>query len=369
MKKGLFFGRKSKNLALFLMSAAVLWALTACGVSRPDAEEIPPSSADFAGGSSRDLTAHTAQGVVFSVSKDWTQAEGTDLFYTQNGREVYGLNGVSPLGSSAPEEFFEDLAEYYEGQFDTVSAPEELTAWRSSDGVDCWTADITASHEGVLYCTRLVIAPQKNLALTFCGQAYSDEKDQTQVWLFLHSLCDSLTFTIGSEDYISGNTYLCSDGSQLCLQRDGSFRYYRSADDHENQYYEGDYEVYYGQAAMEKIASMEGYGLTMEELERVLSVNMDGYLLGGTKPSEYLYSMGVLKDDRDRYDICRDTFYAVILNNRRLVHTPDNVDEGDHSTLYLGFYLPEIGVADLTNANAASHTQWVFQKETEPLEG
>ena len=170
----------------------------------------------------------------------------------------------------------------------------------------------------VLYCTKLVIAPRKNLVLTFCGQV---RKDDTQgpagVQYALNWLCDKLTFEIGDQDYISGNTFLCGDGSQLCLQADGSFCYYQSAEDHENQYYEGEYEVYYGQAAMDKVASMTEYGLTMEELERVLSANMNGYIPGGSRPSDYLYATGELEDNRERYQICLDTFYAVILHNQR----------------------------------------------------
>ena len=64
---------------------------------------------------------------------------------------------------------------YYEGQFDTLSAPEELTAWQAGDGVECLTADLTGVYESVLYCTKIVIAPQKNLVLTFAAQAHIDE--------------------------------------------------------------------------------------------------------------------------------------------------------------------------------------------------
>ena len=32
--------------------------------------------------------------------------------------------------------------------------------------------------------------------------------------------------------------------------------------------------------------------------------------------------------------------------------------------LYIGFYLPELEMADLTNCNAMSNTQWTFQEKT-----
>lgn len=360
-----------KKWPLLLLPAAVLCALTACGSpSAADADSTPPSTAsepsDPAPESTQSWITYSTQGVSFHVPASWIQAEGTDMFYTASQEQAYGLNGVSPLGSYEPQAFFEELVEYYSGQFDTLEAPDELYHWQFGDDVDCQVADLVGYQGSVLYCTKLIIAPQKNMVLTFCGQAYRDHvQDPVVVQYGLNVLCDDLVFEIGSQDYISGNTFLCPDGSQLCLEDDGSYRYYQSADDHENQYYEGVYEVYYGQAAMDQAASMTEYGLTMEELEMVLSANMNGYVPGGSSPSDYLYSIGELEDDRTRYSVCLDTFYAVILNNQRLVYSPEEIREGGNSTLYIGFYIPELGMADLTNCNAASHTQWSLQEKTD----
>ena len=323
-------------------------------------------------GSEQDTTdtavTHSTQGVAFEVSEEWTQAEGTDLFYIASGKQVYGLNGVSALGSYAPQEVYEELVNYYRttNQFTSLDAPEELTPWQSSDGVACQIANLTGYKDTLIYCTKLVIAPQKNMVLTFCGQAYKDQVgDPGLVWYGVNTLCESLTFEVGSQDCISGNTFLCGDGSQLCLQDGGDFRWYQSAEDHEHQYYEGVYEVYRGQAAMDQAASMTEYGLTMEELEQVLTANMNGYIPGGSSPLDYLYAMGELEDNRERYQVCLDTFYAVILHNQRLVSSPEDVREGGNSVLYIGFYLPELEMADLTNCNAMSNTQWTFQKKTD----
>ena len=122
--------------------------------------------------------------------------------------------------------------------------------------------------------------------------------------------------------------------------------------------------MYYGQSAMDKVASMTEYGLTMEELEQVLASSMNGYIPGGSRPSDYLYAMGELEDNRKRYQVCLDTFYAVILHNQRLISSPEDVREGGNSVLYIGFYLPELEMADLTNCNAMSNTQWTFQEKT-----
>ena len=324
-------------------------------------ERVSPELSEPAG-----KAPYSTQGVTFEVSADWQQVEGTELFCTADQKQAYGLNGASALGSYVPQDFFKELVKHYQtsGQFDSLDAPEELRSARFG-GVDCQVADMVGYQGKNLYCTKLIIAPQKNLVLTFCAQAHKDYVQGPGVLQQgLDSLCESLTFEIGTRDEITGNTFLCGDGSQLCLQKDGSYHYNQSAEDHENQYYEGVYEVCYGQAAMDKVASMTEYGLTMEELEQVLAASMNGYIPGGSRPSDYFYSSGELEDDRTRYDVCLDTFYAVILHNQRLVHAPGDVTEGGNSTLYVGFYLPELKMADLTNCNAASHTQWTFQEKT-----
>ena len=361
--------KRSPLLLAGLIVAVCVLVVGAAIFVLPGKDDPAPTSSN-PGPGQEDMTGkvtYSTQGVSFEVPADWTQAEGTDLFYTADEKQVYGLNGVSALGSYTPQEFFELITEYYEssGQFDSLEVPDELYSWKFGDDVECQVADLVGYQGSVLYCTKLVIAPRKNLVLTFCGQVYKDyAQGPLGVQYTLNRLCDKLTFEIGDRDYISGNTFLCGDGSQLCLRADGGFRYYQSAANHENQYYEGEYEVYYGQAAMDKVASLTEYGLTMEELERVLSASMNGYIPGESRPSDYFYATGELEDSRERYQVCLDTFYAVILHNQRLVRSPEDVTEGGNSTLYIGFYLPELEMADLTNCNAMSHTQWTFQEKT-----
>ena len=363
MKNRMMFFKKTWTLVLALL---LLGALSACGAPAEEPSAPPEENKPAAGHQEEaSYTTHSTQGVAFQVPADWTQAEGTDLFYATGRPEVYGLNGASPLGSYEPQAFYEALVEHYEetNQFSDLQAAESVSTWQSADGVECYAADFTGYQDSIIYCTKLIVAPQKNLVLTFCGQANA-ETEGDQVRETLNALCESLTFEIGTEDEITGNTFLCGDGSQLCLQDSGDFRWYQSAEDHESPYYEGVYEVYRGQAAMDKAASMTEYGLTMEELERVLAANMNGYIRGGSKPSDLLYAMGELEDDRERYQVCLDTFYAVILHNQRLVRSAEDVEEGGNDTLYIGFYLPELNMADLTNCNAGSNTQWTFQEKT-----
>lgn len=359
-----------KKAWILLLALLLLGVLSSCGAPADETGDVEDTAGEPAVSEPETVSSkvtHSTQGVAFEVPADWTQAEGTDLFYAAGRPEVYGLNGVSPLGSYTPQEFYEALVSHYEdtNQFSSLQAAESMSAWQSADGVDCYAADFTGYQDSIIYCTKLIIAPQKNLVLTFCGQANAETAAApTSVWGMLNFLCESLTFEIGTQDEVTGNTFLCGDGSQLCFQDSGDFRWYQSAEDHEHQYYEGIYEVYRGQAAMDQAASMTEYGLTMEELERVLSASMNGYIPGESRPIDYLYAMGELEDNRERYQVCLDTFYAVILHNQRLVASPEEVREGGGSTLYIGFYLPELGMADLTNCNAGSNTQWTFQEKT-----
>lgn len=89
--------RTMKKAWILLLALLLLSALPACGTpadegadsARPENEPARQEDA---------CTAYSAQDVTFQVPADWTQAEGTNLFYAAGRREVYGLNGASPPG-------------------------------------------------------------------------------------------------------------------------------------------------------------------------------------------------------------------------------------------------------------------------------
>ena len=121
-------------IACVLVVGVVLFIL-------PGRESSTPPSVFAGSGSGQKDTArkvtHSTHGVRFEVPADWTQSEGTDLFYTADKKQVYGLNGVSALGSYTPQEFFQLITEYYKssGQFDSLEAPDELYSWKFGDDV------------------------------------------------------------------------------------------------------------------------------------------------------------------------------------------------------------------------------------------
>lgn len=306
-----------------------------------------------------ELQTCTVNNITFSVNAAWKAPSGYEgTFFTPDDKYVYQLQGISPLGSYTPQEFYDDLISYYEENFEIISRDEALMEYTSTDDVDCYLGNVKMLMENAFYDIDVLIAPQKNTVVTFAASCMKDNQDGTDI----RSITDTATFQIGDMDYITGNTFLASDGSELCLSWDGSFAYYRYADEHENEYIAGTYEVYYGQPAMDQVASMEEYGLTAEELERVLLAAQDGYTLNGNRLTSML-----LEDESSAkyYHVCLDTFYAIILHNEQYIDAPGETNEMGTSTLYIGYYLPELEIVDLTNCNTANYAQWAYQGPTE----
>ncbi len=114
-----------------MLALLLLGALSACGAPA-DESSVPPEEAEPAAGQQEEpsYTSHSTQGVAFQVPADWTQAEGTDLFYATGRPEVYGLNGVSPLGSYEPQEFYKALVNHYEdtNQFSDLQTAESTSS-------------------------------------------------------------------------------------------------------------------------------------------------------------------------------------------------------------------------------------------------
>lgn len=321
-------------------------------------------------------TPYTLDGVTFEVDDTWMleqEGDGEVTFCSADNRHIYRVV-MTGLGDSTLEEAFDELLAMYKenntlldgGQLDPMHD-------RNSDGVEYYfdMLDMSANVEnGAYICVAPVYVPDKNLFITIQGY-YSTKDHVSETRGDVLRIISSLEFQIGDKDYVSGNTYIASgDGSQLCLKDDGSFYYYASAEDHGRQYYVGSYSVYYGQEAFDQVASMEEYGLTAAEMERNLASNMRGYAPGPSNPGDMLSALDPeqFPDDRTRYHICRDTFYAVILHNDKVVLEPGDERTLGHDTLYIGYYIPELGLVDMINANTAAYHGWTYSGRTSELD-
>lgn len=306
--------------------------------------------------SASELQSFTVDNVTFSVDGTWEHMpqdgyEGT--YITPDQRAAYQLQGVSALGSYTPEDFFEKLILYYTKDHEVIEADDTVEPFVTADHLDAYVGRIQMTARNVLFSVDVLIVPQKNTVVTFAAQC----AESSTLPVDIREVTSTAVFDIGTEDSVSGNTFLVDDSSQIELGQDSSFIWYQTADDSNSAYCSGTYEVYYGQAAFDKIVSMTEYGLTEEELEQTLSSNMNGYTPGGSSPMDF-----ILEDTNssEGYHVCRDTFYAIILHNEQLVDGTQT-EELDNSTLYIGYYLPELQMVDLLNANTANQTEWTLR--------
>jgi lipoprotein len=371
-----------KKFYLPILALALSVALTACGNVKKEStiENSDESSAEtsvtselseetteinteaFAEQATEVLSYQTCtvDNVSFMVDSSWKPLNGHEgTFATPDEKNVYQLQGVSSLGSYTPEEFFQHLKDIYSESNEIVRSDDTLTSFVTSDNLESYIGRIDMKVNGIFFSIDVLIVPQKNKVVTFAGQSPSENDLSVDV----RDITKTASFNIAAGDYISGNTFIAKDGSELCLGSDGEFIYYQSEEDHNKPYCTGTYEVYYGQEAFDKLSTMEEYGLTKEELEETLSANMNGYKLGGFNISDFINSDDYYESD-DIYQICKDSFYAVILHNEKLVDSGSTSDMGN-DTLYIGFYISELEYADMLNVMTANYAGWTLKGQTE----
>ena len=125
------------------------------------------------------------------------------------------------------------------------------------------------------------------------------------------------------------------DGSLIVCKEDGSFKYYQSAEDLENNYFEGTYEFYVGEAAVKYITTtLEEYGVTRKKLKQVWASS-------------------------NAYDI--SNFICLVLNNETCMVDGQNVMESPCRTPYFGFCLKQEDVLyfDIANMNTANYYNFI----------
>lgn len=140
-----------------------------------------------------------------------------------------------------------------------------------------------------------------------------------------------------SKGEISGNRFIGKyEDSLLDLKRDGTFLYYRDKDDLTDNYYEGTYEVYQGEDAVEYITTeLVSYGVTEQELRAFFT--------------------------RNTGEMSVDNFYCLVLNNQTCIINGENTIDTPVATPYYGFYLEDQNLFRIVNMNTASYVY--FEKD------
>ncbi len=130
------------------------------------------------------------------------------------------------------------------------------------------------------------------------------------------------------------NWQASGDSSLIACEIDGTFKYYQSAEDLTNNYFEGTYEFYMGEAAVTYITTeLSDYGVTKEELEGVF-------------------------DRSEEYE--EDNFVVFILNNEACMMDGVNQIEKPYQTPYFGFCVESEGTPCLDIANMNSGNSYFF---------
>lgn len=121
------------------------------------------------------------------------------------------------------------------------------------------------------------------------------------------------------------------DGSLLVFEQDGTFRYYQTAEDLTDNYFEGTYEFYVGADAVDYITTdLSDYSVTKNELEGIF-------------------------EGSEEYD--ESNFVCFTLNNEACYMGGENTVEKPYQTSYFGFCLEEDGdlYLDIANMNSANY--------------
>lgn len=121
------------------------------------------------------------------------------------------------------------------------------------------------------------------------------------------------------------------DGSLLVFEQNSTFRYYQTAEDLTDNYFEGTYEFYVGADAVDYITTdLSDYSVTKNELEGIF-------------------------EGSDEYD--ESNFVCFTLNNEACYMGGENTVEKPYQTSYFGFCLEEDGdlYLDIANMNSANY--------------
>ncbi len=337
-----------KKFRMTMLFAVAIMQLTACNINvndfinkQNDTEQVVES------------VVCTVDTVSFSVPGDWTPLEKESSYASADRKAAYQLQGISMLGNYSPQEFYVELVDYYGSSNEVIyndAKPEQIIL---DDGADALVGRIELKDESVCFSIDVLIVPQKNTVVTYAVQYVEGNTPSVDI----REITKTTEVLIGKDDMITGKTFVNEAESMICLNEDGNFIYYQHKDNLEDSYVSGPYEVYRGQEAVDKVATMTEYGLTKEELTEILSNDMNGYTPGGSNPMDLLGGT-----DKEVYHVCPDTFYALILHKKQLLDGGVTT-EMDATVLYIGYYIPELELLDFTNANTASHIQFMLVEE------
>lgn len=141
------------------------------------------------------------------------------------------------------------------------------------------------------------------------GDYYYDDSDDY----------DDDTYDDDDDDYddtdvtvntFAGYSYVCGDGSVCYFEEDGTFIWYQSDDNHDDNYYEGTYDVYYGEDAIEFVTEdLAEYSVTEDELDDYFDRNSDSEFYQESNFCSLVLHNDILFTGGEEQDLGKDTYY------------------------------------------------------------
>lgn len=309
---------------------------------QPQASPLPAQPEE----SAAPLTA-TCKNVTFAIDPAWSVSDGYDGVYMDEVRGVvYHLNGVSPLSPYTPEEFYNELLEFYQEENSPVlGGPlEESTG---ADGARRYMANLQMVQDDTYYMYfTLVVCPEQDVAITFGAQTLATPAAlyEEEIIRTVEHMADTAVYTPPAEQdqdlvfdaaYFAGTAWTASnDNSQWVFDADGSFHWYQSRQVTDDNYYAGTYQFYVGQEAWDYLlAYFSDMGLTEEDL------------------------LGVI-NDRPEYSLER--FVCLVATNESFLLDGEEQLSAPTQTHYFGFLLENgsyLNIANMTTGSSYAFTK------------
>lgn len=268
--------------------------------------------------------------ISFEIAESWqlNEKNGQEYYSDTLSGTAYMFNGISTDNGSEPEQNVKEFLNYFENNSSELY--ENLSDVKTnSDGVELRTAVIRFKKDGYDMFMYILFCNEKNLIVSYTAQFYSDMGIESYVLENLGRMAMSSRFK-ETEDKLSNGSFI-EDYTGITFEfSDESFKLYMNKDDAENDYVSGKCEILRGIGAVERVNSMEEYGLTTEEQLRILN-------------------------GRDSFF---DDYYAVILSIEESVKNGENTLEEPVRKLYVGNYNEETDSFDMTNCNSFYNAQW-----------
>ena len=146
------------------------------------------------------------------------------------------------------------------------------------------------------------------------------------------------TQQLNAGDPVSGAVWTARDGSELQLAADGSFIWYMDPADHEDNYIQGTYQVYFDEDARAAITGdLASYGITSDEIDDVLS-------------DDLYYQNGEAR------------LMCMVLNNESVIMDGSEVLDIVPVSPTVGTYVSHDGTEALDLFNMETANDWYFTK-------